>query len=95
MRLFEVIAEKMTAAAISFGCAAPVRLDVVVQTTPSPKHVCHQEHTKNCHQRNIQKHHNLQNEGPIRVNERGLEQTVIDRNDCGADAHEVDRGEDT
>ena len=60
--LVSAIVEKMTGAAISFGCAAPVRLDVVVQTTPSPKDVYHHEHTKNRHHCNIQNHHNLLNE---------------------------------
>jgi hypothetical protein len=51
----------MTGAAISYGCAAPVRLDLVVHATPSPKHVGHQQHTKNCHHDTIQSHHNLLN----------------------------------
>ena len=84
----------MTGAAISFGCAAPVRLDVVVHPTPSPKDVYRHEHTENRHHCNIQ-HHNLLNELTIRVKRRVLEQPAVDRNDCGANTHDVDRREDT
>ena len=49
----------MTAAAISFGCAAAVRLNVVVQTTLSPKDVDDHEDTENRHHCNID-HNNLQ-----------------------------------
>ena len=71
----------MTGAAISLDAQHQVRLDVVVQTTPSAKDVYSHEHTKDRHQHNIETHHNLRNELTIRVERRELKETAINRDD--------------